>query len=228
MINEVKKMKYIKQTGDDAEKNSKNDDINITFSSSDFREELKQNNISMFKSTNYESSNSVEEKEEKNVYKNKKDENDNNNCINFIEKPQLNKINEELLLNEKIIYNNINNNIVNNINYSIINNNNNINANINYINHINLTNEIYNNILLNAVNSNGGIYIDAHNMNFENKNFSYRENENDFVKINLNPYIDLFNNNLGNQNREENIMMNNIFLNEYEKKKVLDEFMYKF
>ena len=60
MINEVKKMKYIKHNFNDNDKNLNNDEINITFSSSDLKDEFKQNK-SIIKSTNYESCNSQEE-----------------------------------------------------------------------------------------------------------------------------------------------------------------------
>ena len=211
MMNEVKQMKHIKHNFDESDTICKNDNINLTFSSSDIKEETKQNNLSFFKSTNYDNFNSNEEKEDKVLDKkiwlerDKKDENENNFCNNFIEKTCLNKINDDFLMSEKLFKKD------------------------------GWTNEI-NNLLNITSTSSGELNNDSHDFYFENKNicFQERENENEYcirdIKINLNTCLDLFDNNshIDIQNKDQCSIMTNLYLNEYEKRKVLEDFIYKF
>ena len=207
MINEVNRMKY---RNNNYNKNYKNNDkcsnldnFNFRFSSQIVEEDFQLNKL---KSTNIESFSSLEEKG-----KNFEDENENikiekknkNNCINFIEKNSLDKINANIF-SDSTYFDNI---------HKIKN----------------LPNDLDNELSSKTINFKGRInFIDLQNCknnnNFNEKNIDFnKEKKNDFFLIDFNENFDLFNNSLIKENSKEDLNTNSLFFSFYEKNKNIED-----
>ena len=224
MMNEVKQMRHIKYNLDDLDSTSKsNNDNSITFLSSFsyLKEEVKSNN----KST-YSSSTNLNDNKNKKLEKyNCKNGNNQNKIDNILEKHIFNfyKINHEFLLNDKLfkedgcdIWPNEINNILSSTDYISVKDENNID-------------------------------IEKENYNIENNKYVFQkgEKENDACynilksnSLNLNFYENNIDNNMDNnmeyknkyENDENSYMAHftNLYYNEYEHKKDIDDFINKF
>ena len=209
MMNEVKEMKHIKHNFDDFDINIKNkNDIKINFSSNFSKDKVKRNNITTFKSTflninpkhqNQKLEKSVKKK--KNLDKSK--ENDkkdvDKNISNFF------KINDEFLLKDKLFEDDCRNvwpNEVNNILSSTVD------------------------FSIKEENNNN---FESPEFNFEKElNFKKSENENVIYtpQIKTNKMYLIFyenNDNYNKYDKDECSNMTNLYLNEYEHKKYVDD-----
>ena len=210
MMNEVKQMKHIKHNFDDLETCNKKNDTNISCSSSISKEETKQNNISTVKSTQSTSCNNLENKgkkiEKKNIFVKNKKENVEKNLLYF------NRANDECILNDKLFktnYCHVWPNELNNLLYSTV--------------------DI-------SIKEDNNPNIEQNNFNFEKKKFILKkaENEGDTIKpAKPNNLFLIFydNNNADSKNKCENdecSNMTNLYLNEYEQKKNVYDFVNNF
>ena len=210
-MNEVKQMKHIFEDLDSkSKKNENKNDMSIN-SSSLSKEGTKNNNISTSKSSNSSNHSIIEDKEKilekENIFiVNEQKEKDKNekNLLYF------NKVNEEYILNDKLFKDNY---------YDI------------------WPNEI-NNILSSTVDvsikEDNDLNLEKNKFNFEKQKINFRKSYNGFdlyskpVKTN-NLYLRSYDNiNSDNKNRFENdecSNMTNLYLNEYENKKDIYEFV---
>ena len=214
MMNEVKEMKHIKHNFDDLDTNNKNKkDSKIIFPSTFSKEKTKRNNITTFKNTFLSNHlNNQNQKKEKSVKKKKILEKSKENEKKFVEKKISNfyKINNEFLLKDKLFKedccnawpNEINNILSSTVDFSIKEENNN--------------------------------NFESHDFNFE-KELTYKKSENENViynpekktnKMNLIFYEN--NENCNKYEKDECSNMTNLYLNEYENKKYVDDFVNNF
>ena len=218
MLNEVKLMKHNNYNFDELEKNNQSK-IDLSLSLSPSKEEGKQNNIS----TNLSSSNQIEEKQKiignQNFFlKINKKENEKENFEKIV--PNFNIVNEELKL-----YNNF-------FKYDYYNYNYNYNYNIwqNEINHL-----IPSTVDISIKDENNNIIV-PNEFNLEKKKliFKKHERENDIYTRQLktnNLYLVFYGNNVENKTKFENdecSNMTNLYLNDYEHRKDIDDFVNKF
>ena len=212
MLNEVKLMKHIKYNFDELEKNSlSKNDLSLSLSSS--KEEQKQNNIS----TNLSNSNHIEEKEKSIENQNfflkinkKEKENEKEKFEKIV--PNFNKVNDEFKLNDKLYkydYCNAWPNEINNLLQSTID--------------------------ISTKEENNNIFV-PQEFNLEKKKIIFKkpEKENDICTKQLktnNLYLIFYGNNVENKNKYENdeySNMTNLYLNDYEHRKDIDDFVNKF
>ena len=214
MVIKVKQMKHINHNFEDLNKSGRNrknkNDIIVSYSSSFSKEETKQNNISTFKSRKSSSSNNIEDKdkklEKKIIFvKNNKIEKENyeNNLLYY------NEIKDEYILNDKLFKDECHNGWPNEINNLLFSTN---------------------DVSIKEDNKS----IEQNDFHFEKKKFNFRKDENEkdiyYKSIKTNSLYLIFfdNNNTDNKNKYENdefSNMTNLYLNEYENKNDIYEFV---
>ena len=208
MMNEVKEMKHIRHIFNDLDIDSKKkNDSNIIFSSTFSKDKIKKNNITTFKSTFLSSNpNNQNQKKEKSLKKKKNFEKNLEYGKRVVDKNISNfyRINDEFLLKNKFFEeeccnvwpNEVNNILSSTVDFSIKEENNN--------------------------------NFESHDFNFE-KELTFKKPENENIiypqiktnKINLIFYEN--NCNYNKYEKDECSNMTNLYLNEYEHKKYVDD-----
>ena len=215
MMNEVKEMKHIKHNFDDLDSNnkSKNDVNTIKFSSTFSKDKIKRNNITTFKNTFLSNNPNNENQKKEQSVKNKKILEKSKEKVKKIVGKNLSnfyRINDEFLLKDKLFEdeccnvwpNEVNNILSSTVDFSIKEENNN--------------------------------NFESHELNFEKElNFKKSENENIIYnpQIKTNKMCLIFYENNENYNKyekDESSNMTNLYLNEYENKKYVDDFINNF
>ena len=212
MMNKVKEMKHIKHTFYDMDTNYKNNsDVNINFISSVSKDEGKQN-FATFKIKN------INDIKNTKVINFKKDENkkiENNNETNFIEKTYLNKMNDDFLIDDKLFKDdrNVWPNELNNL--------------------LSSTDDM-------SIKEENNIHKDSEKIDFGYSNFNFQndENQNNIciknIKPNLKLCINFYDDNIEDESKDEGenedscSKMTNLYINEYDKEKEINDFVNNF
>ena len=212
MMNKVKEMKHIKHTFYDMDTNCKNNnDVNINFISSVSKDEVKQN-FATFKIKN------INDIKNTKVINFKKDENkkiENNNETNLIEKTYLNKMNDDFLIDDKLFKDdrNVWPNELNNL--------------------LSSTDDM-------SIKEENNIHKDSEKIDFGYSNFNFQndENQNNIciknIKPNLKLCINFYDDNIEDESKDEGenedscSKMTNLYINEYDKEKEINDFVNNF
>jgi len=212
MMNKVKEMKHIKHTFYDMDTNYKNNsDVNINFISSVSKDEGKQN-FATFKIKN------INDIKNTKVINFKKDENkkiENNNETNLIEKTYLNKMNDDFLIDDKLFKDdrNVWPNELNNL--------------------LSSTDDM-------SIKEENNIHKDSEKIDFGYSNFNFQndENQNNIciknIKPNLKLCINFYDDNIEDESKDEGenedscSKMTNLYINEYDKEKEINDFVNNF
>ena len=212
MMNKVKEMKHIKHTFYDMDTNCKNNsDVNINFISIVSKDEVKQN-FATFKIKN------INDIKNTKVINFKKDENkkiENNNETNLIEKTYLNKMNDDFLIDDKLFKDdrNVWPNELNNL--------------------LSSTDDM-------SIKEENNIHKDSEKIDFGYSNFNFQndENQNNIciknIKPNLKLCINFYDDNIEDESKDEGenedscSKMTNLYINEYDKEKEINDFVNNF